>query len=321
MTSQSSVWRIGAFILALGAALACAPLNALFGGQQRDSGVGLESLNRYTATFTVTFVPDNQTLTGWTYTHEMLSNGGALRRTLIIEGVSAEFDPGDVTLVTERNTQYMTGEAVGGAGCLIFPASVDLETTFLLPGDFVPATALNRFRQSEGQAEVAGRGGTRYTFEADEVEGFTDVSGEMVADGGLVLSYDFNGHTLETPFTEDEPGTLSWQYAITDFAPETEISGEADCEIQYPVMDDAEELTRLPGLIRYTTPTPAADVVTYYQQTLEGDGWLVLALPDVSEDTTVLSYTRGGEVLNVSVKRLERGTEVQLFVEDRPAQP
>src|SRR5574341_1162106 len=146
MTSQSSVWRIGAFILAtlaLGAALACAPLNALFGGQQRDSGV---------------------------------------------------------TLVTERNTQYMTGEAVGGAGCLIFPASVDLETTFLLPGDFVPATALNRFRQSEGQAEVAGRGGTRYTFEADEVEGFTDVSGEMVADGGLVLSYDFSGHTLETPF-------------------------------------------------------------------------------------------------------------------------
>jgi len=283
--------------------------------------VGLEGLDRYAATFVVTFEPDNQTLTGWTYTLDILSNSGALRRSLVIEGVSTDLDPGDVTLITEADTQYMTGEAVAGAGCLIFPASVALETTFLLPVDFLPAYALNSVRQSQGQAEVAGRGGTRYTFEADQIEEFTNVSGETVVDGGLVLRYDFSGQTLQTPFSEDEPGTLAWQYAITDFAPEEEISGEEGCEIQYPIMADAEELTRLPGLISYTTPTSADQVVLFYQQTLEAEGWLVLALPDVSEDTTVLAYARAGEILNVSVKVLESGSEVQMFVEDRPAAP
>jgi hypothetical protein len=214
----------------------------------------------------------------------------------------------------------MTGEGVGSAGCLIFPASIDLSESYLAPGDFLPSSDLQKL-DSLGDVEVAGKAGERFTFTADAVGDFTGVKGDLVrAKGGdYVLLYAFTGHTLDTRFGDSTPGKIAWHYEITDLSPDEVLTAPPECEITLPIMADAQELSRLPGLIKYTSATAAAEVVTFYQRELEAGGWLVYELAATSEDTTVLHYARGGELLKVSIDAIPMGAKVQLFLEDRPA--
>lgn len=288
----------------------------------RTTGVGAENLKNYAATFTVTFEPDSNPANGWVYSVDtvLTENPPARQQTLVIEGLGRDKDPGDTTLIQVGDKQYMIGEGVGSAGCLIFPASVDLSKSYLTPGDFLPASSLTKL-DSLGNVEVAGQAGERFTFAADAVGDFTDVKGDLVrAKGGdYVLLYALTGHTLDTRFGEGTPGKIVWHYEITDLSPDEALSAPAECEISLPIMADAQELSRLPGLISYTSATAAADVVAFYQNELVANGWLVYEIPATSDKTTLLHYARAGELLKVSIDATATGARVQLFLEDRPA--
>jgi hypothetical protein len=272
----------------------------------------------------VTFEPDANPAGGWVYSVNTLviENPPTQQQTLAMDGLGKDKDPGDTTLIQIGDKQYMTGEGVGSAGCLIFPASVDLSTSYLAPGDFLPSSELTNL-ESLGGVDVAGQAGERFSFKADAVGNFTDITGDLVrAKGGdYVLLYAFTGHTLDTHFGGGEPGTIVWHYEITDLAPKETLSAPAECEITLPIMTDAQELTRLPGRIEYTSSIAVAEVVAFYQRELEADGWLVYELPATSDKTTLLHYARGGELLSVSIDATATGAKVQLFLEDRPAQP
>lgn len=288
----------------------------------RVTGVGAESLTTYAATFTVTFEPDGNPESGWMYSVKTLvtENPSARQQTLAMEGLGRDKDPGDTTLIQVGDRQYMIGEGVGAAGCLIFPASVDLSESYLAPGDFLPSSDLKKL-DSLGDVEIAGQAGERFTFATDAVGNFTGVTGDLVrAKGGdYVLLYAMTGHTLDTHFGEGTPGKMAWHYEITDLSPDEVLSVPPECDISLPIMVDAQELSRLPGLIEYTSVTPAAEVVAFYQRELEADGWLVYELPATGDNTTLLSYARGGELLKVSITLTASGAEVKLFLEDRPA--
>ncbi|MBN1310605.1 MAG: hypothetical protein JXB30_04230 [Anaerolineae bacterium] len=285
------------------------------------TGVGAENLSSYAAAFDVTFAPDDDPSGGWSYSVDMLviENPPARQQVLVIDGLGQDKDPGDTTLIQVGDAQYMTGEGVGPAGCLVFPASVDLSESYLMPGDFLPASDLNKLDRI-GDVEIAGTEGKRFAFKADEVSGFTNVEGEIVQakDGDYLLLYALTGHTLDTYFGDGAPGTIAWHYEVTDLVPSEAPAVPLECEATLPIMADAQELTRLPGLLKYTSPTAAEEVVAFYQRELEAAGWLVYNLPAVSDDTTLLLYAREGELLNVSISVTAGGTEVQIFLEDRP---
>lgn len=302
----------------------CGPSNPTVTKQPRDSGVGLENIDRYAATFEIEFTPDGGLAGGWTYSLDIVSNGAAgLRRSLSMEGVSTAKDPGDTLLTRVGESQYMTGEGVGDAGCLIFPVSIDLDTSFLMPGDFIALTQLRPGLVPVKDEMVAERAGQLNTFKAGSLGDFTDVSGEIViaSVGNIVLRYEFSGHTVDNRFADGLAGILTWHYAITDTDPAEDVAVPEGCTPEYPVMADATELSRLPGLIKYISPSTPEVVLAFYEQTLTAEGWLVLTLPKSGEGTTVLSYARQGETLNVSVRATLLGTEVQVYTEDKAAQP
>jgi hypothetical protein len=288
------------------------------------TGGGAENLPSYAANFIVTFTPDDNPSRGWVYSVDMLlvEESAARQMTLAIDGLGRDKDPGDTTLIQLDDVQYMTGEGVGSAGCLVFPASVDLSDSYLMPGDFLPASAVKKLDRI-GDIEVAGTAGERFSFKADEIGDFTGVEGEIVQakDGDYVLFYTLTGHTLDTYFGDGVPGTMVWHYEVTDVSPDEAPAVPLECEATLPIMDDAQDLSRLPGLLEYTSPTAADEVVAFYQRELEADGWLVYNAPATSDDTTLLLYAREGELLNVSISDTVSGTQVQIFLEDRPVQP
>jgi hypothetical protein len=286
-------------------------------------GLDLSALDAYAATFEVNFTAGDDPAVGWSYTVDTLAAGSppALRRALHIEGVSPEQDPGDVTLTQIGDTQYMTGEGTSEAGCLIFPASYDLEESFLTPDDFLPPAALADVPLNPDGAEtVAGQPGTRYTFEADSLGDFTDASGDLVLadEGGYALRYDFSGSTTDSHFMPGQAGQLSWHFAITSTDPSETLSAPEGCAIDLPVMDDAADLTSLFGVVTYTTPSSSEAVAAFYAEALPAEGWGRYSLPATQGDTTLLVYARTGEFLNVNITAKESGSEVQLISEGRP---
>jgi hypothetical protein len=284
-------------------------------------GLDLSALEAYAATFEVSFTAGDDPEAGWSYTVDTLASPPALRRALSIEGVSPEQDPGDVTLTQIGDTQYMTGEGIGEAGCLIFPASYDLEASFLTPDDFLPPAALaNVPLDPAGPETVAGQPGARYTFEADSLGDFADTSGDLVLadEGGYVLRYEFSGSTTDSRFMPGQAGRLSWRFAITNTDPSEALSAPDGCTIDLPVMDDAAELTSLFGVITYTTSSSSEVVAAFYEEALPQAGWGRYTLPATQGDTTLLVYARAGEFLNVNITAKESGSEVQLISEGRP---
>ena len=288
------------------------------------SGLGLDVLDSYAAAFEITFTPDGDPALAWTYRLDTLASPSppALRRSLAIEGVDPGRDPGDIVLVLVGDVQYMTGEAVGATGCLTFPAGIDVETSFLTPDDLLPPPALDTALIPAGRETVAGQEGTRYTFEAGALGDFSDASGELVLadEGGYALRYAFAGDTVDTRFAVGQAGRLAWRFEVTDLAPGEVVTAPEGCEVDFPIMPDAVGVVRLPGLIAYTSPSSSQDVQAFYEEALPIAGWERYSYPATGEDATLLVYARAGELLNLSITAVEGGTEVQIFIEDRPAE-
>lgn len=283
-------------------------------------GLGLDSLSAYAASFEMTFVAGDDASLTWTYTLDILAGGQppGIRCSLSLGGVPSEQDLGDITLTLIGDTQYMTGEAVGELGCLVFPATVDMGTSFLTPEDFLSLSVLSDVLTPTGEETVAGQDGTLYTFEVDTLADFTNVSGEIVLaqDDNYVLRYDFTGNTVDTRFSGGQEGQMTWHFEITDLAPAETVGVPDGCEINYPIMSDATSLARLPGLITYNSSSSREDVQAFYEEALPAEGWERYDLPATSEDTTILTYARTGELLDISITRAEGGSEVQLFLQE-----
>jgi hypothetical protein len=302
-------------MMLMGGALACGlPFGNGEGGPGEETSVGDAYLGL--AQEAVTFTSTEGT---WTYLLETQRAAGdpSLQYELTMEGLPASIDLGDVSLIVSEDSGYMTGPAVGEGGCAIFPLSEEVLSAFPNADDLLPPAEFSAGLVRDGSETVAGVDGTRYTYSAANAGDLTDVSGEIVLAkaGDYVLRYTLTGQTSEPPFGGSTAGTLSWAYQIDAFGEET-LAVPAACAVAYPLMPDAANLVRLPGLIIYQTAKAPPAVLAYYVSALEGDGWAVYEFPQEGNDRGLLTYAKEGVVLTVSAKPEGSGAEVSLFFDE-----
>lgn len=285
--------------------------NQIYRGLQNDA------LGAHTAEFTAEFAPSDGSA-GWTFA-TMLEHGENQRRVLTIDGLPANVDPGDVTLISVGDRQYMTGEAVGVSRCLLFPADVDLDDSFLTPDAFLPPISVPDSALTKGAEEtVAGQVGTVYTFENAAIGGLTNATGSIVlAENGAVLRSTVEGDMLDDKLLNGVEGHINWNYVVTSVGAGEAINVPAECVVDLPVMDDAEDLARLPNLIQYATDGTLEELQAFYDTELKALGWGVYEFPQVREESTVLTYAKDGVILSVSIEAEGGKRLVQLFTEDR----
>ncbi|HSR29355.1 MAG TPA: hypothetical protein VLY63_02235, partial [Anaerolineae bacterium] len=80
----------------------------------------------------------------------------------------------------------------------------------------------------------------------------------------------------ESYFGEGTHGAMSWNYELQRPAEPSIIDLPADCPpglLDVPVMADATELERLPGMTRYSTAASVAEVQAFYEEELAVLGW------------------------------------------------
>lgn len=152
----------------------------------------------------------------------------------------------------------------------------------------------------------------KYTMEATgyharaEDQGLFDV-GDVIFEYNLM---DINADFAITPPAE------ALNAESLDFGSFGESSDSAETETpEFPVPDDAEDLFSMAGLTTYYTGASVETVVDFYRQSLVAEGWQEDANGAyVDETTALLSFTKEGQALTITVGKEDSRTNVGLIV-------
>ncbi len=194
----------------------------------------------------------------------------------------------------------------------ILPVQADPNVGPLVPepADFLP-TVIGA--EDAGAKTVNGIAATGYKFDeralgaADQAKATGEVW--VAAAGGYVLKYSL---TLQ-----DGAGTLIWAYDLTQADQPADITLPKDCPeglVDAPVMDDAQNVRRLPGIILFTTHQTVAQVADFYQKQLPEAGWKVDGKPMMDDKGGLVSFKQGKSQLTVIITVGDGGTAVRLLL-------
>jgi len=272
------------------------------------TGLGLESLGTYQATFEMRF----EGTFDWSYHLETRTDGNVVEYRLHLEGLSASHNPGDVRLVTEDGTNRMRGPGTDDE-CVQFPSDLDLGPLFLTPDDLINPQGFQEPLVSLDAETIAGVETTHYTLRQVYLDDWRDLEVDLwLGDpAGAVLRYDLRAGGPDPLFDAGE-GVLSGQFLVNKVGPQT-IEPITGCEIAVSLPPDATRLVRLPGLIAFESAATPAEIATFYQATLAEAGWEPLAELQVSADVALLSYRRGEQTLEINVETSDGGVHVEVL--------
>jgi hypothetical protein len=160
--------------------------------------------------------------------------------------------------------------------------------------------------------------GYKFDERALGVAGHAKATGEVwVADaGGFVLKYNLTLTAGPDYFGEGGEGTLTWVYDVVKVGQPAIITFPKDCPaglVDAPVMDDAQDVRRLPGITLYNTKSTPAQVAEFYQKKLTEAGWKADGKPSITEQSAMLSFKQGTTQLTVVSRVTDTGTRVRLL--------
>lgn len=280
---------------------------------------GLAHLESYKSTLIVSF---SGTEAGqpsqWSNTYEMLATGDGAERqlTLATAGDAGEGSATPMYRAELNGVAYeRRAEATCTAGEIYGPDSLALRWE---PAGFL--TGVTGAVEVGGE-EVNGVAATQYTFDERAFGSLppSDSTGEMwvATDGAYIVRYLLSTAGTAEYFGEGSEGTLTFDYQLTEINVAPAIEPPADCPedaVDAPLMPDAADVVRVPGLLIYTTATTPEQVAAFYQQEMPALGWESTADPTVSETETFLRFTRAGEEISVVLSPGAAGTTVRILV-------
>lgn len=275
--------------------------NAVYGGMDEWA------LETYEARLTVEF----QGSTRWIYSLTTRSDGTQLEYYLKIEGTDTVQDLGDILLVTDGTTSWMTGEGADNQ-CFMFPNKLDMGMSFLTPDDLISPVAFSTRLVEAGIERIAGRQTTQYTFEAGRLEGWEDVKLALwLADQTTVMQYVISARG-EDPLFDAGIGELKASYSVANTDPQT-LQVVSGCQINYPLPSGVFNIVRIPGIVSFESTMSVEDMTDYMLEAMYAQGWQIDEDPLLFEDGNVQMrwYTPLGEVI-VMVKPTPGGSLVEI---------
>lgn len=274
-------------------------------------GMDLDALGAHLSRFTLAFEGERS----WTYRVEHRQGDEAVERTLHIEGVSDARNPGDIRMVTREQESRMRGPGTDDQ-CLRFPASMEMNVTFLGPDDVMPPAEFREPLVPIGVEQVAGRESVHHALLQAELGRWEQVRLGLwlQSDSGALLRYDLAASGFD-PYFGAGYGTIEGLYQVLELGPQ-QFEPIQGCEINLPLPPSVVGLVRLPGVIAFETSMSLDETVTYYRQALEQADWQPLSEEERGSGAVVISYRRGTERLDVTLRALAQGTRVELLTNE-----
>jgi hypothetical protein len=280
---------------------------------------GLSNLDSYRSTLVISFAgTEAGQPSQWSNTYEMIAFAAGAERQLTLAAAGDQGE-GAATPIYRAELNGVAYERDADAACTT--ASIHEPDSLALRWE--PASFLSGVTGAveTGVEDVNGLAATRYTFDQRAFGPLpaSESTGEMwiASDGGYLVRYLLTTIGTAEYFGEGNEGTLTFDYQLNDVNAAPAIDLPADCvadAVDAPLLPDAADVARVPGLLSYTTASTPEEVTAFYQEELTALGWEPTVDPTVSETTTIQNFTRDGEQLAVLVTVDEAGSSVLLSV-------
>lgn len=282
-----------------------------------DTESGLTGLSSYKAILTLTF---DGTEVGqpqqWSKTYIMFAAKEPAAHQLTIERT------GDISDLTQVFMAEVNGAAYERRGENACTATV-IEEGNSLTERLEPAGFLNGVIGADeaGNETVNAVAANHYTFD-ERAFGQSDIAqstGEMwvASDGGYIVKYLLTTKGKADYFGEGIEGTITWNYELTDINQAVTITLPDDCPagmVDAPLLADASNILKMPGLLTYDTSTSLADIAAFYQKEIPNMGWELTGEPTITDTTALLDFTQGDKTMAIIIIADDTGATVHVVL-------
>lgn len=307
---KKDIRNIVVSLLLMALLAACSPKGTPAGsGQSPLAKLSRDTLDNYSAIFEIQFTgPVN-----WIYQLRTRKSPALQEANLFIHGIDKSQNPGDVRIVTDQTTTWMIGPGTDNE-CVQFPNNQGMDPTMIYPETLVYGVDLSSLLKLVGEGKVGNRTATHYTGSGLTVGKWQDAQVDIWLDKASQALLRFSMQAAgEDAFFGTGTGTMKAYYEVDGFD-KPQIEPVAGCEIGAPLPDTATMLVRLPGMASFETTDEVENLASFYQAALPPQGWAESEPPAQSEGSTILSYTRGVENLEIHLEgTVAGGSSVMLL--------
>ncbi|GEM_PF-1568547 len=300
----------------------------------KDVTSGLESLNSYQSTFSMSFEgkDDNgQPKTGtMSFTEDFVKNPPAKRTTITGFGAMLGSVAG-VTDTTTSDQSVMQTIQVGGKEYFQMGTMCTQSTSKDAPqaqATFNPSDVMGGIHGAQliGTETINGVPAAHYKSDVKGLEtlGYLNAQGEfwIAQPGDFVVKYVFEA-TGKDQFmgNTNTEGTIKWTYEVKQVNQPIDIQAPKDCSgaaEDIPLMADAADQSALGGTTLYTTPSKFADVVAFYEKEMKAKGWQAKEDGGMSaEGVSMKSYTKDNRTVQVTITSDSSGKTSVMITEEK----
>lgn len=260
-----------------------------------DAAIGLDDLNSYRAYLQLDFTGSQK---GQAYNRQKTFNLIVDRNqdALVLLQTSTDETSTPSELLTAQIGPVRYEQAGPDADCQVGLAA---ESSAPL---FEPAHALPHLTGATeaGQETVNGVPAVVYQFDqrALGLDGEGTAAGKVwiAQDGGWVVKYELS-LSSDVVFGEGMSGEQRWSYEVSEVGQaQALLPGSCPQPLaDFPVPDDATEVVRSPGQVRFNTGLAEADLGAFYAEQLPALGWSPMDAPPESSGQIRWAYTLAGE--------------------------
>ncbi len=203
------------------------------------------------------------------------------------------------------------------------PCTVNWDAAASVQSGFMPAfllPAVTTAKQVDEQS-LDGIATQHYSFDAAALglPGDATASGEtwIARNGGYVVKYILDITGADSVFGVGISGTRHMDYTLSEMGTHAQVVYPAGCEpvlSDIPAMDDASDLTRLPGLLDYSTNAAQNDIFVFYQDKLTAMGWQKNAEDGIGTDSATTSFIRSDSSVDAIVAVEVEGSSQRVTV-------
>jgi hypothetical protein len=256
-----------------------------------------DAAESYSAEFHIQF----NGVKSWSYLIKTRKSPTLREINLHIEGLDETQNPGDIRMVTDNTTTWMTGEGTDNQ-CVQFPNGAGMDPTYLYPETFISVMALGGALKLVGEEQLNDFTVLHFNA-AGAVSGpWRDATIDhwQEKDSGMLRQFKMTA-AGDDPFFATGSGNLDAMYVAGPLGSDA-IEPVTGCEISVPLPEAISMFVRFPGMASFESKSSVDELVQFFQTALPGQNWVEKGPPFQVEGASVLSYLRGAEEVEIQIE-------------------
>jgi hypothetical protein len=276
---------------------ACGPASGTSTQDPNQPVLNRDAASSYSSEFQVQF----KGAKNWSYQLKTRKSLALREINLHIEGLQGAQNPGDIRLVTDNTTTWMIGPGTDQQ-CVQFPNGKGMDPTFIYPESLVSLTAVAGALKPAGEQQLAGLTVLHFGAKGTTSGPWKDANIDLWQEKGSAMLRQFSmSANGEDPFFSSSSGKLTAVYTTAPLGSEA-INPVAGCEISVTLPEGISMFVRLPGMASFESKSSIEELVKFFQTSLPGQKWVEKDPPAQATGSTVLSYQRGAEGVEIHIE-------------------